>query len=108
MKLVISPGLMVPSGSIESQRSQIVVAPIVTVYSHDGQLRSQQKRVRVVDVAGHRQRVGDERGAGEAGRDAVAVGGDEFRQPLPCPMRGLGVEQAEHDGERVDGDRVAA
>ena len=36
MNDVISPGLIVPSGSIESQRSQIVVAPIVTGYSHDG------------------------------------------------------------------------
>jgi hypothetical protein len=32
----MSPGLMLPSGSMESQRSQIVVAPIVTGYSQDG------------------------------------------------------------------------
>jgi hypothetical protein len=30
------PGFTLPSGSIESQRSQMVVAPIVTAYSHDG------------------------------------------------------------------------
>ena len=44
VELVICPGLMVPSGSIESQRSQIVVAPIVTGYSHDGQPRSSSSR----------------------------------------------------------------
>ena len=37
MKLVISAGLMLPSGSMESQRSQMVVAPMVTGYSQLGQ-----------------------------------------------------------------------
>ncbi len=36
LKLVISPGFTLPSGSSESHRSQIVVAPCATGASQDG------------------------------------------------------------------------
>ena len=46
----IVPGWIEPSGRIASQRSQTVVAPCSTWYSHDGVVAPQQHQVRLVDV----------------------------------------------------------
>ena len=75
-------GLTVPSGRSESQRSQIVVAPIWTAYSQDGVLGLEQQPVRRVGVTVRAQRVADQRGADEAGGDPVPVLLDDLGEPV--------------------------
>jgi hypothetical protein len=65
-----------------SQRSQTVVAPIVTAYSHDGQPVCSSSRYATSAWPDVGQRVGDQRRAEEAGADAEAARAHEVGEPV--------------------------
>ena len=73
---------MVPSGNMLSQRSQIVVAPIVTGYSHDGHsVCIEPGRRTRRDRSG--QGIVDDRCADETGADPISVLPDQVGQRFP-------------------------
>ena len=99
---------MLPSGSMLSQRSQTVVAPIVTAYSQDGTPVCSSRRYATSTSPADGQRVGDQRRADEAGADPEARGPHEVGQPAAGPLALLGAgQQRPLQRERVDGLRVA-
>ena len=91
-----------PSGRSASHRSQIVVAPASTWYSHDGRRPLEQHVVGDVEVTGGGERREQDRRAEEAGGEVVAGLVDERGERIAELGAGLVVgREVEGDGQRA-------